>query len=153
VPYRAYERLKSWQQAIELVAAIHRLTPRLPANEKSTIGFALGRSSVGLPATIAAAVGQGEPALEKAYDACLATLREIDTHLHVAHRLRALSKWQTHGVRRRCRRLERRIERDLALLDEPILAQLDELDEPIDESAAEQRGPFRLWFNGSRTAA
>jgi len=147
---RAYEKLKSWQQAIELVAAVHKLVQKLPANEKSSIGFALGRGSVGLPATIAAAVGQGDAALEKAYDACLASLREIDTHLHVAHRLRALSRWQTWRVRRHCRRLERRIERDLAILDEPILA---ELDEPIGDDADEQRGPYRLWFAGQRNAA
>jgi len=148
---RAYEKLKSWQQAIELVAAIHTLSQKLPASEKSTIGYAIGRSSIGLPATIAAATGQGDAALEKAYESCLASLREIDTHLHVAHRLRALTWWQTWGVRRRCRRLERRIERDLELLDEPILA---ELDTPADQgNAAVERGPFRLWLTGQRDAA
>jgi len=147
---KAYRKSKLWKLAIELVTAIHTLSDKLPQSAKGSVGFAIGRAGMALPAGFAAAHGNPD-ATCKACEDCLTTLRELDTHLIVARRINALSWWQCREVRHWMRRLERCATEAIEQLDAPIEA---ELDEPFEETDEPQRtGVIARLFPGRRDAA
>jgi len=104
---RGFEQLKVWRRAMDVVAAAYRFTASLPAEEKSGLSAAMRRSASGLPITIADAWGRPDrEALAKAVEDAFATLREMQTQMRIAQRLRYVHWLGSRRLTRAIARLE-----------------------------------------------
>lgn len=90
-----YSDLKVWQNAIDLVTEIYKLTADLPVAEKYGLASQMQRAAVSIPANIAE--GHGRKAT-KAYLNYLSiangSLMELETHLQISRRLNYIPEKQ-----------------------------------------------------------
>ena len=104
---RGFEQLKVWRRAMDVVAAAYRFTAVLPAEEKSGLSAAMRRSASVIPTAIADAWGRpGREALSKAVEDAFATLREMQTQVRIAQRLRYVNWMRSRRLSRSMSRLE-----------------------------------------------
>lgn len=90
---RSYRDLIVWQRAMDLVVLCYSLSNRLPDNERYGLCTQIQRSAVSVPANIAE--GHGRRHLgDKLHHLSVAngSLKEVETHLQIAVRLRYLSE-------------------------------------------------------------
>ncbi len=88
----SYRDLLVWQRAIELVTDIYRCTATFPADELYGLRSQLRRAAVSIPSNIAEGQGRcsrGE--FRQFLGVARGSLLEVETQIHIAHRLALLS--------------------------------------------------------------
>ena len=102
----AFEQLPIWKRSMDLVESVYRTTRSFPTEEKAGLVANLRRTASSIPAKIADGHGRTDPnAYRKAVSDSLGSLRELQTQLSIARRLRYSSYFRTHKLRRRMDRL------------------------------------------------
>ena len=85
---RKYQRLQVWQDAIELVTDVYRLTSQFPDSEKFGLVSQMRRAAVSIPSNIAEGAGRGS---DKEFRRFLliarGSLQELETQLIISGRL------------------------------------------------------------------
>lgn len=105
--HEPFEKLAVWQRSIELVESIYQLTREFPADEKSGLAAALRRSATAIPAKIADAVGQEDPAkTQQGLGAARGMIRELQTYAVICRRMRFLGYFPYRSMRRQLRRID-----------------------------------------------
>lgn len=100
-----------------LTVWVHRLTGRLPAEEKSGLAAAMRRSATAAAQRLADADGREDDTdAGKQYEAALAALRELGTAGVICRKLKYLGPGALRGLRMRIARVERRIDADLLII-------------------------------------
>ena len=89
VTVRSYRDLEAWQKAMDLVVDCYDVASRLPRTETYGLASQLQRAAISVPANIAEGHGRSHTReflnhLSIAYG----SLMEVETHLHIATRLR-----------------------------------------------------------------
>ena len=143
--HEPFEKLAVWQRSIELVESIYQLTREFPADEKSGLAAALRRSATAIPAKIADAVGQEDPAkTQQGLGAARGMIRELQTYAVICRRMRFLGYLSYSSLRRRLKKI-----------DVSLLRQIDILDpeELPEESQAPQVKPMTPKRRPSRSLA
>ncbi|WP_447529203.1 four helix bundle protein [Vreelandella sp. TE19] len=85
---RKHQELRVWQQAMDLVEEVYRLTAKFPSNEKFGLTSQLRRAAVSIPSNIAegAARGSSKDFIRFLFIA-RGSLSEIETQLLISLRL------------------------------------------------------------------
>lgn len=105
--HEPFEKLAVWQRSIELVESVYLLTREFPADEKSGLAATLRRTVTGIPAKIADADGQDDPAkIRQAFTAARGTIREMQTYAVICRRMRFLGYFNYTSLRRRLRKID-----------------------------------------------
>ncbi len=90
---KSYVDLIAWQKAIELIVDVYRITEKFPADEKFGLTSQLRRAAVSVAANIAEGQGRfGEREFVNFLSIAHGSLRETETHVHIAGRLGYLIK-------------------------------------------------------------
>ena len=84
---RSHRELRVWQEAVELVSTIYRLTADFPHNERYGLTSQLRRAAVSVPANIAEGAARGTKEYVYFLNICSGSLSELDTLLELAVRL------------------------------------------------------------------
>jgi four helix bundle protein len=86
---RNHRSLRAWQQAVELVEDVYRLTASFPAEERFGLSMQMRRAAVSVPANIAEGCARkGTVELMRFLSIASGSLSELDTILVIAVRLR-----------------------------------------------------------------
>lgn len=94
-----YRGLRVWQRAVDLVVLSYQLTKKFPADELYGLTAQIRRAAVSVPANIAE--GNGRQHLGdyiQHLSIANGSLKELETHFHVAGRLGYLSQKQLDTV-------------------------------------------------------
>lgn len=89
MPVLNYRELHAWQRAMDLVESVYRMTSNWPDEERFGLISQVRRASVSVPANIAE--GQGRTTTGEFLNhlsIAHGSLREVETHLLIAQRLR-----------------------------------------------------------------
>ena len=100
---RSHRQLAAWQRAIELCVACHQLADRLPEAQRAGLGAQIRRAAAAVPANVA----EGYDRLHRGdyvqhLSIARGALKELETHLVVAHRLRHLEAAEAAALDRQC---------------------------------------------------
>jgi four helix bundle protein len=86
--FQSVERLKVWQKAMDLVVTTYRLSSQLPADERFGLVSQMRRAATSVPANIAEGFGRwNAPDFARFVSIASGSLRELETHFRIAHRL------------------------------------------------------------------
>jgi four helix bundle protein len=94
-----YQDLTTWQEAMNLVESIYKLTKRFPKEEQFCLVTQLRRAAISVPSNIAE--GQDRRAKKEFYHflkIAHGSVREIETQLIIARRLQYLDETATREV-------------------------------------------------------
>jgi len=118
VAHEPFEKLAVWQRSVELVESIYQLTREFPADEKSGLAAALRRTATGIPAKIADADGQEDPAkAQQGMAAARGMIRELQTYAVICRRMRFLGYMTYSSLRRRLRKIDGMLLHQIDLLE------------------------------------
>jgi len=99
VPSHDYKDLLAWQKAMDLAEAVYTATSYMPREERFELVRQARRAAVSIPANIAEGQGRKTSAQFFQFLAIAhGSLRELETHLMLAERLRLLPKMETDKV-------------------------------------------------------
>ena len=85
---RSHRDLLVWQEAVDLVVFVYRLTESFPKSELYGLTSQIRRAAASVPANIAeGAARAGTAELLRFLSIAQGSLSELDTHIEVAHRL------------------------------------------------------------------
>ena len=83
-----HKDLKAWQESMDLVITIYKLTTKFPNEEKYGLTSQLRRASVSIPSNIAeGSARKGNKEFLQFLYIALGSLAELDTQLEIAQRL------------------------------------------------------------------
>ena len=89
----AHKKLSAWQDSMELVVALYKITSSFPKSELFSLTNQVRRSAVSIPANISEGAARGRP---KEFIRFLrishGSLSELDTHVDIAYRLKYINK-------------------------------------------------------------
>ena len=92
---RSHHDLVAWQVALDLVEAVYRLTDRFPSNEQFGLTAQIRRAAVSVPSNVAEGAGRiGEREFLRFLGIARGSLSEVETQLHIAHRLGYVDDWK-----------------------------------------------------------
>ena len=87
----AHYKLEVWQEAMDLVKAVYRLTATMPGSERFNLTEQIQRSAVSVPSNIAEGAGRGsKPDFVRFLLISRGSLMELDTQLRIAAELEML---------------------------------------------------------------
>ena len=100
---RNYADLIAWQKAMNLAESVYRVTKTLPQRETYGLASQMRRTAVSIPSNIAEGEGRGTPGqflhmLAVSYG----SLRELETQVILAGRLRLVSDDDRHQMIEQC---------------------------------------------------
>lgn len=98
-----HEDLVAWQKAIDLVIAVYHVAKTFPADERFALTDQIRRAAVSIPSNIAE--GHGRESERSYLQFCLiahGSLREVETQLHIAHRLGYIDESGVEALRQQC---------------------------------------------------
>ena len=103
VTNRNYADLIAWQKAMNLAESVYRVTKTLPQRETYGLASQMRRAAVSIPSNIAEGEGRGTPGqflhmLAVSYG----SLRELETQVILAGRLRLVSEDDRHQMIEQC---------------------------------------------------
>jgi four helix bundle protein len=103
VTNRNYADLIAWQKAMNLAESVYRVTKTLPQRETYGLASQMRRAAVSIPSNIAEGEGRGTPGqflhmLAVSYG----SLRELETQVILAGRLRLVSDDDRHQMIEQC---------------------------------------------------
>ncbi|UYG06070.1 four helix bundle protein [Halomonas sp. M4R1S46] len=85
---RSYHGLHAWQQGMQLVEEVYRLTARFPSSEQFGLTSQMRRAAVSIPSNIAEGAGRGSPAeFLRFLVIARGSLNELETQCQLAQRL------------------------------------------------------------------
>ena len=91
-PVRGHQDLLAWQRGVDLVELVYRTSSDWPKDERFGLTGQARRAAVSIPANIAEGYGRGSDKEFARFPAIArGSLRELETHLHIAQRLGFLS--------------------------------------------------------------
>jgi four helix bundle protein len=107
---KCYQDLVVWQEGIELVVGIYRLTKKLPTAERYALVDQMQRAAVSVPANIAEGHGRASQR-EFLYFLSISSgsLAELETHLTIAAKLAYLGEEEIAPLLKQSDRLGRRL--------------------------------------------
>ena len=116
----SYRDLLVWEQAMELAAAVYRLTRDWPKDERYGITSQARRAAASVPANIAEGYGrENRGSYLQFLKVAQGSLKELETHLLIAERIEIVSGEQLAPLLAQCesvgkllRRLMRRLQPD-----------------------------------------
>lgn len=89
---KAHKRLKAWQESIELVKIVYKVTADLPSNEKYGLVSQMRRASISIPSNIAEGTArQGGKESLQFFTIARGSLSELDTQVELCKTLELLS--------------------------------------------------------------
>lgn len=92
-PIRSYKDLEIWQEGIELVSTVYKLTSDFPKAELYGLTNQLRRAAVSVPANIAEGYARNHQAeLRQFFYVALGSLAELETLVLIASRLGYMSQ-------------------------------------------------------------
>ncbi|WP_169978464.1 four helix bundle protein [Tautonia rosea] len=98
-----YRDLIAWQRAMDLVEQVYQDTARFPNEERFGLTNQLRRSAVAIPSNIAEGQGRGgNREFHRFLSIAHGSLREVETQLLIADRLRYLDDPATSELLSRC---------------------------------------------------
>ena len=107
---QSYRDLRVWQDAMDLVEEVYRISHAFPSDERFGLTSQIRRAAVSVPSNIAEGWGRGRT---KEYTQFLryarASLKEIETQWLIAHRLGFIGNAETHALEDRASVLGRRL--------------------------------------------
>jgi four helix bundle protein len=90
---RKYQRLLVWQEAMDLVAGVYRITERLPATERFGLCQQLRRAAVSIPSNIAEGAGRhSDKEFIRFLNIANGSLLEVETQLLIALQLKYIEE-------------------------------------------------------------
>ena len=103
---RSYRDLLAWQEAMTLAEDVYRLVASLPANERFELSAQLRRAAVSIPSNIAEGYAR-DSAASYAHFLRIArgSLREVETQVLLAERLKLIEEAMNNAVLSRCDRV------------------------------------------------
>jgi four helix bundle protein len=105
---KTFRDLKIWQQSMELVTAIYKVTSKFPEEEKYGLTSQLRRSSVSIPSNISEGFGRNSQGDFKRFvNISMGSLFELQTQIEVARNLEFLSEEQSNTLYEDSREIER----------------------------------------------
>jgi four helix bundle protein len=85
---KSYVDLIAWQKAMDLIVEVYRATEKFPTDEKFGLTAQVRRAAVSIAANIAEGQGRfGDREFVSFLSIAHGSLRETETHLHIASRL------------------------------------------------------------------
>jgi four helix bundle protein len=118
-----FENLHVWQRSVELVSEIHRLTSRLPTEERYCLCSQMRRAAISVPANIAEGYGRDYVRdFLRHLSIAKGSLMELRTYLILVRRLGYCSEADSQ----RAIALNREVSRMLPSLVRTVKQQLDE---------------------------
>lgn len=104
----SYRDLIVWSRAVDLVESCCKLTVRLPPSEIYGLTSQIRRAAISIPANIAEGHGRRHLA-EYLQHLAIAngSLKELETHLFIAGRLRYISKYEIEATVKSCEEVGR----------------------------------------------
>jgi four helix bundle protein len=114
-----FQQLATWRQAMDLTQRLFALTEYFPAEERSGLTGTLRRVGPALAAKLAEVSAYNDPAkLRDTWQVARGTLREIQTYLLLAQRLRYARAWGLWRLQRAINKLDATLQREIAALAE-----------------------------------
>ena len=90
---RKYQKLLVWQEAMDLVAGVYRVTERLPATERFGLCQQLRRAAVSIPSNIAEGAGRhSDKEFIRFLNIANGSLLEVETQLLIALQLKYIEE-------------------------------------------------------------
>lgn len=98
-----FKDLIAWQKAMDLVETVYRLTSQFPADERFGLTSQLRRAVVSIPSNIAEGQGRNSPGdFGRFLSIAYGSLREVETQLLIAVRLKFIDPTQYQPVQELC---------------------------------------------------
>ncbi len=95
-----HKDLKAWQESMDLVVTIYKVTSKFPDEEKYGLTTQLRRASVSVPSNIAeGSARKGNKEYIQFLYVALGSLAELDTQLEIAHNLEFIDSFTEIEVR------------------------------------------------------
>jgi four helix bundle protein len=99
MPIRNYRDLIAWQQAMDLVEVICRLTKQFPKEEMYALSTQVRRAAFSIPSNIAEGQGRrGDREFSRFLDIAHGSLRELETQVLIAQRLKYIDSTTSNNV-------------------------------------------------------
>ena len=90
---RKYQKLLVWQEAMDLVAGVYRVTERLPVTERFGLCQQLRRAAVSIPSNIAEGAGRhSDKEFIRFLNIANGSLLEVETQLLIALQLKYIEE-------------------------------------------------------------
>ena len=90
---RKYQKLLVWQEAMDLVVGVYRITERLPATERFGLCQQLRRAAVSIPSNIAEGAGRhSDKEFIRFLNIANGSLLEVETQLLIALQLQYIEE-------------------------------------------------------------
>jgi four helix bundle protein len=103
-----FKQLLVWQQAMDIVEVVYRVTRRFPGDERFGLTSQLCCASVSIPSNIAEGEGRSlDRDAARFFDIARGSLREVDSQVRVAQRLGYLDAPEAEALLVRIDRLGR----------------------------------------------
>lgn len=116
---QSYRDLKVWQNSMTLVEGCYRLTQGFPKEEVYGLSSQLRRAAVSIPANIAEGYGRGSrPTYLHFLKIAQGSLKELETHLLLSHRLGFVSNLLSELLLDQCDQLGRMLGTMIRKFDE-----------------------------------
>ena len=88
MPARNYTDLVAWQKPMDLVESLYAIAKEFPKEERFGLTSQLRRAAVSIPANIAEGQGRNSRGdFRRFLSMSYGSLREVETHIHIAARL------------------------------------------------------------------
>ncbi len=98
-PVRGYRDLLVWQEAMDLVVTVYRMTATFPKEERYALVDQLRRAAVSVPSNIAEGHGRSRTGdYLRFLSVAVGSLMEIETQVQIATRLGYISEEQQRGL-------------------------------------------------------
>jgi four helix bundle protein len=107
---KGFRELRVWQQGIDLVEEIYRITERFPAREVYGLASQLRRAAVSIPSNIAE--GHAREHIKEYLNhlsIARASLAELETQIEIAIRLKYIPTEQAKAMLERCTSLAKQL--------------------------------------------
>jgi four helix bundle protein len=110
MPSRNYTDLVGWQKAMDLVESVYTLVKEFPKDELFGLTSQLRRASISIPANIAEGQGRNSRGdFRRFLSVAHGSLREVETHVHIAARLRYIDEAKKQSILSQCAEIGRLI--------------------------------------------
>lgn len=107
-PIKHHQDLIVWQRGVDLVVEVYSATERWSTSEKFGLTNQIRRAAVSIPSNVAEGHGRGgDREFSRFLSIARGSLREVETHLVIAHRLKFLSESEFDRATAKCDELGR----------------------------------------------
>lgn len=112
----SYRDLRVWQEAMSVAEQVYELSTRLPKDELYGLTSQMRRAAVSVPANVAEGYGRGGGHYKAFLRVAQGSLKELETHLLLAERVRLIEPGGTASILERTDGLGRMLNRLISSL-------------------------------------